>query len=990
MQNSASEALLRESYTRRGGGSALHAGLIGALLIAGPTYAQAPTSPGAVSEMPLPGGIGPALALLNDPGAPDRSQFLLEIIRRTYRSSVATKDDAREAAVRPLLARLDAASRADTPDTSTDTVPLPLSPSLWIDAVFQGRATPRSLAGAILGSRSAALLYYGMLALDDDTRAWFAGKPGFIAELASRHAAAFMTAAPGLRISGGTVRVPGGKDAEPAWAAVVGRDVAEPESFVRAVVSQRDGMLAYFFASVAQLGPTEIRRVLDLDAPDAARRVDTTRRMYSVYERLAPGWKIDERTFWRPALDPALLVADLAVDSQNRPVVPGTRKFWTLVFAETYPVRGKQGRNEEADIVGDGQPVDLAWISDQVFQGDQVERRSRYEMVLFASRVLKTAEPGPQSAARGPVAPPEISRDAIDAIRAAGRYPALITTLERAGLTDVAVYARAANRAMRLSAIDDDVRAARALAQFQGALAIVTRAALRGTISSSTLATLVTSLCAVDTSERGDYEGRLVHWLDSELLGQLTPALTSAPVAPDASGDIQEAAGPVEHDMLRLIAGAAPSADARFVEWEGTRYRVDLASAEAVRMSRLIGENPRPYLSSARTIAGMADASAEAPATPESLRRDADTIERVAQAVAWDRCRDVSAELQRAARDGDVAAAPRLAAALRLLADDLAARGLKELTYAAAMGQPERAPISADTAATRHDFSLQSLGLHRTGPWRLPVAGGDPVRGWRVSGSLLGLDVRLSEFSLVRLSTKPPKRRPTLNDEDRRAFVDGVALIDPALLTDATRDTIAAAIRTGRTRLAQLRSANDVDVLADAIRLGATRRTLLSWIVAHDPARTTTFLSPIELLWLGLDGAPIPKSLQVWGAPAEGRLGCLCLQLLDRRPFEPLAGRWGSAIFASGFPDLNLRLAELLADMQMPGTLLGPVLASATLEFVNSVNSRDEDDRRGLMEFVQALSPERLEQYLALLTTDGPLVPVSETVGRPAHPGVSR
>ena len=111
---------------------------------------------------------------------------------------------------------------------------------------------------------------------------------------------------------------------------------------------------------------------------------------------------------------------------------------------------------------------------------------------------------------------------------------------------------------------------------------------------------------------------------------------------------------------------------------------------------------------------------------------------------------------------------------------------------------------------------------------------------------------------------------------------------------------------------------------------------------------------------------------------------------MDRRPFEALEGRWGSAIFASGFPDLNLRLAELLAGMQMPGALLGPVLASATLDFVNSVTSRDEDDRRGLVEFVQSLSPERLEQYLALLTTDGPLVPVSESTGRTAHPGVSR
>jgi hypothetical protein len=86
-------------------------------------------------------------------------------------------------------------------------------------------------------------------------------------------------------------------------------------------------------------------------------------------------------------------------------------------------------------------------------------------------------------------------------------------------------------------------------------------------------------------------------------------------------------------------------------------------------------------------------------------------------------------------------------------------------------------------------------------------------------------------------------------------------------------------------------------------------------------------------------------------------------------------------MFVSGFADLSLRLAELLADMQMPASLLGPVLASATLDFVNTGVSRDEDDRRGLVEFVQALDKQRLEQYLALLTTDGPLVPIEDAPG---------
>jgi hypothetical protein len=81
---------------------------------------------------------------------------------------------------------------------------------------------------------------------------------------------------------------------------------------------------------------------------------------------------------------------------------------------------------------------------------------------------------------------------------------------------------------------------------------------------------------------------------------------------------------------------------------------------------------------------------------------------------------------------------------------------------------------------------------------------------------------------------------------------------------------------------------------------------------------------------------------------------------------------------ASAFPDLNLRLAEILADLRMPAALVAPILTSATLDLVNSAISRDPYDRRGLVAFVQALRTERVEQYLALLTTDGPLVPVEE------------
>jgi hypothetical protein len=108
--------------------------------------------------------------------------------------------------------------------------------------------------------------------------------------------------------------------------------------------------------------------------------------------------------------------------------------------------------------------------------------------------------------------------------------------------------------------------------------------------------------------------------------------------------------------------------------------------------------------------------------------------------------------------------------------------------------------------------------------------------------------------------------------------------------------------------------------------------------------------------------------------------------LNDRVPPELFAGRWDSGLFAGGFPDMNLRLAELLSELKMPAALLAPVLAAAVLDLVNGVESRDRDDRRGMVAFAEALRTDRLEQYLALLTTGGPLVAMDSTGSVPEGP----
>ena len=217
-----------------------------------------------------------------------------------------------------------------------DTLPLGLPESVWRDIVLGGRPAPHGLLSSILQSRNAALLYYGVLSLDDETRSWLAGQPELV-EVATRYVGSFIAAAPSLRVCGGTMRVPGGAPAEGAWEALAGARVSQPAAFVRALLTRDEGRLAFFFGALAPLTERQVAFALRLDAPHTEDRIEAAQRLHLVFARLVLGSDLENRTFWRPAVDPALLASDLRLDASGAPVLPGTQEFWKLVFAATAP-----------------------------------------------------------------------------------------------------------------------------------------------------------------------------------------------------------------------------------------------------------------------------------------------------------------------------------------------------------------------------------------------------------------------------------------------------------------------------------------------------------------------------------------------------------------------------------------------------------------------------------------------------------------------------
>ena len=745
-----------------------------------------------MSAVPLPGGLAAARAALNDSTA-DPGALLLDVIRRSFETPVGTKGLRRPETLRPLL-DVFYRSRGGLLAT-TDVVPLPLTPAIWTSAIFGGRVLSGSLLDEILRSPSASLMYCALLALDPATRQWLGSNPALLTEIAERHAAAFLLAAPGIRVGSGSIRVPGDAAAVPGWQAMVGRQVTEPIEFVRALLGA-EGRLAYFYGVAAQLTPPQRRLLLSLDTGDVASRTAAVQRMRAVFERAAMGWDIEERPFWRPSLDPALLLSDLTTDADGLPRVPATTAFWTAVFGDD-----DLERDVRAHVgIADGAPADFTQLCEQIFTGGQAVIRAPYHQVQFASRRVASLTR-------------DTARDALVATRAAAQFPALIAALERARITAIPVYAAAARRAAAIAAIDDHRRAALMLTQFQGGLAIVGRALARGSLDQPRAAEAIAALAGIDPGGRGGYAGQVVEWLAGVAGG-----VRDGDPTPQGLDD----------RVLALVSGPPPLGTA-IVDWEGTRYRIDPASAESTRLRRLLGDSLLPYLTTAAALGAAATLFEANSATGPALTRQAEVVNAALGAVACDgperkqpadlgpRCREIVTALTRAARSGDTKNASRLSPRLRTLADTFLARGLIELVYAMALGQSDGAGINAADAASRHDFGLGLPGFGRLGAWRRPGAGADRMRDWHVTGSLLGLDVALAPLALARVSSRPPAARPTLNDEDRRVLTEAVVLIEGPQLTGADHQSLVAAVQRGRARLAGVRSDGDVQAIADAL-----------------------------------------------------------------------------------------------------------------------------------------------------------------------------
>lgn len=368
-----------------------------------------------------------------------------------------------------------------------------------------------------------------------------------------------------------------------------------------------------------------------------------------------------------------------------------------------------------------------------------------------------------------------------------------------------------------------------------------------------------------------------------------------------------------ESRLLQALAGAPSDSEAPVTRWEDLEYRVDWFAAEHARLKRI-----REQIESPGLDAAVASGDAE-----------------------------------------------KISSALLAL------------IYTPALGDPEGPALLGQDIAQRHDFGLVGpAGLRRESlawaPPREQVGAGSP---WHIEGSLLGLDIALARLALRRLVDNEMPLAPTINLNDQLNFARTALVLNPRDLTDADRDRIVAAIERGRERLN--RAATNLDALmaiAAEVHLTAPVRETLAWTLTRTPDRVTSLFGLRDLLWLGQPDLP-QATLDRWGVYAEALHSRARLAMPRPASWEHFAGRSDGGLIATQTPDLVLRLAQETARLRLPAQLVPGLLMYAVQDYWHDVESRFPDDWPSMARQALALSPARVEDYVAALAGNGPLRP---------------
>ncbi len=860
--------------------------------------------------------------------------------------------------VAALALRLEAGEAVPWP-VGTFAVPLPLDPAAWRALLGSTLRDDAAIAPAILRDRQAALLYYGLIHAGPGTLSLAASSSDVLA-LLGRRASAFAAFGSSFALSEGRVVPPGGPSRAAVWELVVQQPVANPSRFLAKLLEHDDGRLAWFYETLARLEPGALAFAMGGADASLDTQVAALTALYRVFEPIARdlGQPAERDPLVRPALDPSLLLLQLRALPTGRLAPPGSASFWEAVF-ET------EETDETVRLEARGN-VDAAYLVSKVFAPVRQHRYDRFDAVLFAQRVF------------GAAADAELP-DAAVALRGFGRYRSLLVTLERLGIRDAGTYARAVRHAARIGKVRH-VHGAPALhSQFQGALALVERLRIVRRLTETEAHRLVESLVALQLDSDDSYRGGIAHWIETTLL-------TSLGVTPPLADD---------QAILAALAGVAssttPAGEPRAPEatWLDWSYRLDLGAAALEQLSKIRekqgGNSLAAVLALAAAARSLQDRSLTLPrlqellgsleATGQSLQSMpvADRPEgrpwSVRAAITW-----ALAELRLLKRADQLPRAAAVGAGLTAASDIALGDVLRALAYAPHLGDPSGPLLLGGDVSHRHDFgvTIKDADTRLHAAWSLPEAPTGYGLTWQVWGALLGLDIGLANLRIPQVTVGGPDAARAFSEQGRKAMLQGLALFNAYDVTDTGMRQVAERIRRGRQAAAALASAADRGAqLAGRAGLPAHRIRILDWSLDHERDALDAFFSMPELLRLGGTGPDDDAWAAQWGASQVGWNGSLLLGWAPAARALSHAGRLEAPHLAAGFPDLNLRVAELIADLDLPARIAGPLARVVVADFLDQVAAGREDDTIAWAAYAATYARGKLESAVSALTSEG-------------------
>lgn len=891
-----------------------------------------------LDSLTLPGPAEGLAAAVGLPPDTPRARLLVDVIRLIHQlppGQLRDVDVARAAA-------LDWLATAGPPATNGDAagrlVPSPLPGTAWTTLSQSLGATTLPTVTAVLSDRRLAFLYVGLLGCPAETRTWLAAHPDLLTELARRSpgaAAAFLRS---VSIVAGRLQLPGGDPLRHVWNGLVGEPPDAPERFVPALLARDGGRVAWLVDVLSTLPDQSRRWALTPAAAEETPReaLAALARVFAAHE---VSWRVEDRPFSRPAIDGFLVLAGLRVGDDGRWRGPTSRRFWRDVFDGRDPSGDEEDWHE---AVAEAEPVSAGWLLERVLVTDPAVARRRYGAVRFVQRLFADA-------------PAPMLVQVLHAARGLIEQPALVLTLERVGVRDARVFARAVMRARQLSSIARGAGSPMPLAQFQAALALLDRAVRVHARSTDIAVRAVDRLLTLDPSEDG-YGMAVARWTREHL-------------------------GAIDGDDVQVFSGPAGGVAPRVV-WEELPYDLDLARSERRRLGTLLERQRAPALTDAWTFVDAAEPwlTDEPLADPQSARTlllaAADRFGAVRSPLFSARPAALSLGDQVGRVVGQPSGRPRAlsrgrARDLSNLIDHVITEAMLTMVYAAHLGDPDGPVALVPDIARRHAFAVDPRGDAVADAWNLPVEQHSGAGGWRVGGSLLGLEHALAGLALRAQETGEMPEPSRLSEAGQQLTALGVSLMDPLALRDDTRSRLVALVDLGRRRLHGLCEHHDVEEQPPMGPIWRVETT--TWACANDPGTVARLWTDSDALTVASVADSMP-ALQPWGAPALPPEGPLALQWAVLPNVDDLEGRPATGLVTTHVVDLTVRVARWTEARQLPAALVPALLERAAFHVLHAAPLIQPDDWYRLALASAALDDDRFEDFMAALAADGPLM----------------